>query len=100
MGKIGFVSYRVKLTDGKVTRRHVDHLRSRFVVDPDQRNDSHLDDWPVHPPMPGIRAGNHQGAPVEAPVRARQTNATSALVDLIEYQNLWTDLVLSKGGGV
>ena len=78
MGKIGFVSYRVKLTDGKVTRMHVDHLHSRFVVDPDQRNDSHLDDWPVHPPMPGIRAGNHQGAPAEAPVGASQMNATSA----------------------
>ena len=60
-GKIGWVSYRLTLTDGRVIRRYIDHLRPRHTADkkcPDQES---LEDWPI-PPPPRVTAESQQNA--------------------------------------
>ena len=39
----GPVSYKVKLSDGRIQRRHIDHLRVRYNEDVNQD-----EDWPMH----------------------------------------------------
>ena len=51
------MSYKVKLSDGRIQRRHVDHLRYRY---PDtQTNQEDREEWPlqiprVTPPTPAV----------------------------------------------
>ena len=64
-GKIGWMSYRLTLTDGRVIRRHIDHLRPRHTADKEECPDQDgLEDWPV-PPPPRVTAESQQNASVD-----------------------------------
>ena len=64
-GKIGWMSYRLTLTDGRVIRRHIDHLRPKHTADKEECPDQDsLKDWPV-PPPPRVTAESQQNASVD-----------------------------------
>ena len=45
--KTGPMSYRLRTNDGQLLRRHLDQLRKRYQAEPNKKDETDLDDWPM-----------------------------------------------------
>ena len=70
----GPLSYHVTLTDGRVMRRHVDHIRSRTSTRLDDNLESDLIDIPT-PPTPNAAVTGPAVPPTAPPLRRSTRNA-------------------------
>ena len=68
--KTGPVSCRVRTNDGQLLCRHLDQLRKQYQAEPNQKDETDLDDWPMwsrpRQPIP------LQPAPLRRSTRTRQ----------------------------